>query len=287
MPTLPIVCVIAVFLTASTALAQSEERESSTSGATASGTAAFALPTEDESWAEDVLVALIGGGVRSRRIHLEVGAGADNRSFDTGAYFDFGWHLLIRPMGRRSPRSAIRAIVLQIDGGAGVNLTVEPVDTGISLLTNSWRMVGQVGYLYPIDRWQVGGLVGVGADVLNIDLNSVMPSASIVYVRLGPAASIDVVEDYLTIRADFGLRIPFHLGGLESAFGLDSHAFGLDSTVTFQGRIEAGFTYALRFVWEYFDYRFAGPTDAVPAMGDGERGHDHAIDLQLLFGWSL
>jgi hypothetical protein len=159
-------------------------------------------------------------------------------------------------MGRRSPRSAIRAIVLQIDGGAGVNLTVEPVDTGISLLTNSWRMVGQVGYLYPIDRWQVGGLVGVGADVLNIDLNSVMPSASIVYVRLGPAASIDVVEDYLTIRADFGLRIPFHLGGLESAFGLDSHAFGLDSTVTFQGRIEAGFTYALRFVWEYFDYRF-------------------------------
>ena len=287
MPTLPIVSVIAVFLTAGAALAQSEERESSAGDATENAAAAFALSTEDESWAEDVLIALIGGGVRSRRIHLEVGAGTDNRSFDTGAYFDFGWHLLIRPMGRRSPRSAIRAIVLQVDGGAGVNLTVEPVDTGISLSTNSWRLVGQLGYLYPIDRWQVGGLVGVGADVLNIDLNSVMPSASIVYVRLGPAASIEVVEDYLSIRADFGLRIPFHLGELESAFGLDSHAFGLDSTVTLQGRIEAGFTYALRFVWEYFDYRFSGPSDAVPAMGDGERGHDHAIDLQLLLGWSL
>lgn len=280
-------CVIATFLMASTALAESEKRDSRPSAARQNGAAAFAESAEDESWEQDVFIALIGGGVRSRRIHLEVGAGTDDRSFDTGAYFDFGWHMLIRPMGRRSPRSAIRAIVLQVDGGAGVNLTVEPVDTGISLSTNSWRMVGQLGYLYPIDRWQFGGLVGVGADVLNIDLNSVMPSASIVYVRLGPAASLDVVGDFLTIRADFGLRFPFHLGGLGGAFGLESRAFGLDSTVTFQGRIEAGFTYAFRFIWEYFDYRFSGSTDAVPAMGDGERGRDHAIDFQFLLGWSL
>jgi len=287
MPTVPIVCVIAAFLTASAALAQPEEGDSSASAATESGAPAFAQSTADESWKQDVLVALIGAGARARRIHLEVGAGTDNRSFDTGAYFDFGWHLLVRPMGRRSPRSAIRAIVLQIDGGAGVNLIVEPVDTGISLSTNSWRILGQLGYLYPIDRWQLGGLVGVGADVLNIDLNSVMPSSSIVYVRLGPAASVDVVHEFLTIRADFGLRFPFHLGGLESAFGLESRAFGLDSTMTFQGRIEAGFTYAFRFIWEYFNYRFSGPTDPVPAMGDGERGHDHAIGFQLLLGWSL
>jgi len=245
---------------------------------------------EEETWQQVVLVALLGGGVRSRRIHLDVGdgmGGTEPRDFDTGAYFDFGWHLLIRPMGHRSQRPAIRAMVLQLDGGAGVALTVEPVGTGISLQTNTWRMVGQFGYLYPIDRWQVGGLVGIGGDVFNIDLNSVLPSSRIVYARLGPAATVDVVDDFLMIRADFGLRFPFYLGAIDNTFGSDSRAFGLDSALTFQGRVEAGFTYALRFVWEYFTYRFAGEVDDVPAMAEGGRGTDHAVNLQLLLGWSL
>ena len=100
-------------------------------------------------------------------------------------------------------------------------------------------------------------------------------------------ASVDVVADYLTIRADFGLRFPFHLGALANTFGKDSFAFGLDTTVTFEGRIDAGFTYALRFVWEYYTMRFSGPTDNVPAMAEGGRGKDHGINLQLLVGWSL
>ena len=266
MPRITIVSVIAMVLLPISAFGQ-DGGEDGERAATPSPKV-YAAPKEDESWKQDVLVALIGAG-------------------DTGPYFDFGWQLFIRPLGQRSPRAAMRAMVLQVDGGAGISLTVEPVGTGISLNTNTWRMVGQLGYLYPIDRWQVGGLVGVGGDVFNIDLNSVIPSSRIVYVRLGPAGSVDVVNDYLTIRADFGLRFPFHLGELANTFGADSRAFGLDSTVTFQGRIKAGFTYAFRFIWEYFTYRFAGPTDNVPAMGDGGDGNDHAIDFQLLVGWSL
>jgi hypothetical protein len=250
---------------------------------------AYAKPEQDQSWRQDVLVALIGGGVRFRRIHLDVASdtgGTEPRDLDTGAYFDFAWHLFIRPMGHRSPRPAIRAIVLQVDGGSGIGVTVES-DAAISLNTNIWRMVGQFGYLYPTDRWQLGGLVGVGGDVLNIDLNSVMPSSRIVYVRIGPAASVDVVDGYLTIRADFGLRFPFHLGELANAFGQDSRAFGLDGTLTFQGRIKAGFTYGVRFVWEYYTYRFRGPVDNVPSMAEGGDGSDHAATLQVLLGWSL
>ena len=288
MPRITIVSVIAMVLLPISAFGQ-DGGEDGERAATPSPKV-YAAPKEDESWKQDVLVALIGAGVRFRQIHLDVGdgmGGTENRDFDTGPYFDFGWQLFIRPLGQRSPRAAMRAMVLQVDGGAGISLTVEPVGTGISLNTNTWRMVGQLGYLYPIDRWQVGGLVGVGGDVFNIDLNSVIPSSRIVYVRLGPAGSVDVVNDYLTIRADFGLRFPFHLGELANTFGADSRAFGLDSTVTFQGRIKAGFTYAFRFIWEYFTYRFAGPTDNVPAMGDGGDGNDHAIDFQLLVGWSL
>ncbi len=237
-----------------------------------------------------VLVLLIGGGVRFRDIHLDVGDGAggtEGRAFNTGAYFDFGWHILVRPMSRRSPRPAIQAFVLQIDGGSGTGLKVEPARTGISLRTNTWRLLGQLGYLVPIDRLQLGGLVGVGGDVLSIDLNSVLPSSRIVYVRLGPAVAYDIVPSFFGFRADFGVRVPFFLGDLEDAFGNDSSGVGLDATATFDGRLKAGFSYAFRLTWEYYRLRFAGPNMNVPAMGGGGTGSDHAITLQLLLGWSL
>jgi hypothetical protein len=245
---------------------------------------------QDEDPKLPVLVMLIGGAARFRNIHLEVGAnagGTEARTFETGAYFDFGWHLLIRPAARRSPRASIRAIVLQIDGGSGIGLKVEPAGTGISLQTNTWRLLGQFGYLYPIDRLLVGGLVGVGGDVLSIDLNSVLPSSRIVYVRLGPAVAYDIVPSFFGFRADFGLRIPFLLGGLEEAYGNDGSGVGLDAVVTLDGRLKVGFTYAFRFIWEYYNLRFAGSNANVPAMGNGAKGNDHALTLQVLFGWSL
>lgn len=243
---------------------------------------------EEPSW--PVLAMLIGGGARFRNIHLELGDGAggtESRSFETGAYFDFGWHLLVRPMVRRSPRASVQAIAFQIDGGSGIGLAVEPSATGIELETNTWRLLGQFGYLYPIRRLQVGGLAGVGGDVLNIDLNSVLPSSRIIYARLGPALIYDIIPSFLGFRADFGLRFPFYLGALESAFGNDSSGIGLDGAVTFDGRMKAGFSYAVRFIWEYYRLRFAGSNMNVPAMGGGGEGRDHSLTIQLLVGWSL
>lgn len=254
----------------------------------APGAAAASL--QEAPYRLPVLVMMIGGGARFRKIHLDVGDGAggiEDRGFETGAYFDFGWHLLVRPASQRSPRASIRAIVAQIDGGSGIGLNVEPADSGISLQTNSWRLLGQFGYLYPIDRLQVGGLVGVGSDVLSIDLNSVLPSSKIVYVRLGPALIYDIVPSYFGIRADFGVRIPFFLGGLEGSFGQDGSGVGLDAVLTLDGRLKAGFSYAFRLVWEYYRLRFSGLTANVPAMGDGARGGDHSVNFQFLVGWSL
>jgi len=245
---------------------------------------------QDDASKLPVLVILIGGGARFRNIRLHVGDGAggtENRSFDTSAYFDFGWHLLARPMARRSPRPAVQAFVAQLDGGAGIGLEAEPVDSGISLQTNTWRLLGQLGYLYPIDRLQLGGLIGVGGDVLSIDLNSVLPSSSIVYVRLGAAAAYDIVPGLFTVRADLGLRLPFFLGELSDAFGNESPGVGADATATFGGRLKVGFTYAFRFIWAYYRLRFAGSTVGGPATADGGKGSDHALTFQFLLGWSL
>ncbi|MFW2386949.1 MAG: hypothetical protein ACN4G0_01330 [Polyangiales bacterium] len=249
-----------------------------------------AASAQPEGTLPPVLVMLIGGGARFRSIHLEVGdagGGTQPRSFETGAYFDFGWHLLVRPMIRRSPRASVQAIAFQIDGGSGIGLRVAPAGTGIELETNAWRLLGQFGYLYPIDRLQVGGLVGVGGDVLSIDLNSVLPSSRIIYVRVGPAVAYQILPWFLGIRADFGVRAPFYFGGLTNAFGSDTSGVGLDGTITFEGRVKAGFTYAARFVWEYYRLRFAGSNQNVPAMGAGGNGKDHALSIQVLLGWSL
>jgi hypothetical protein len=280
-----LVFVFAVVLGTSPASAQEDAAEPAPTN-----TQVYSAPEQDESWKQDVLVALIGGGVRTRWIRYEVGdgsGGTEPRSLDTGPYFDFAWHLFIRPVGHRSPRPTMRAMVLQLDGAAGIGLSVEPEGTGITLRTNTWRMLGQFGYLYPKDRAQFGGLVGIGGDVFNIDLNSVLSSSRIVYVRLGPAASFDAVGTLLTIRGDFGLRFPFHLGQLANAFGQDTRTLGLDAVLTLQGRLKAGFTYAARLNWEYYRFWFAGPVDNVPAMGGGGDGQDHALTFQLLVGWSL
>jgi hypothetical protein len=249
-----------------------------------------AITIEVEGQSLPALVMMVGGGPRFRSIALDVGdgtGGTENRSFDTGAYFDFGWHLLIRPWGRRSPRPAMQAMLLQLDGGAGIGLTAEPAGTGISLQTNTWRLLGQLGYLYPRGPLQVGGLAGVGVDTLTIDLNSVLPSSKIIYVRFGPAVIYNLVPDFLGLRADFGFRFPFTLGDLEDAFGDDSSAFGLDAAFTLGGQLKAGFAYALRVAWEHYRLHFAGRTTNVPSMGDGGRGTDHAITIQFLVGWSL
>lgn len=249
-----------------------------------------AASVQEEATKLPVLVMLIGGGARFRNIHLELGdgsGGTETRSFETGAYFDFGWHLLIRPMARRSPRASVQAIAFQIDGGSGIGLAVAPAGTGIELETNAWRMLGQFGYLYPLDRLQVGGLVGVGGDVLSIDLNSVLPSSRIIYVRVGPAVAYQILPWFLGVRADFGVRAPFYFGGLTNAFGSDTSGLGLDGTITFEGRVKAGFTYTARFVWEYYRLRFSGPNQNVPAMGAGGNGKDHSFAIQVLLGWSL
>jgi hypothetical protein len=249
-----------------------------------------AAAVQEDAFKLPVLVMLIGGAARFRNIHFEVGddaGGTEPRTFDTGAYFDFGWHLFIRPAAQRSPRRTIQAIVVQVDGGAGIGLQVEPAGTGISLQTNTWRLLGQFGYLYPRDRLQFGGLVGVGGDVLSIDLNSVLPSSRIIYVRVGPAVAYDIVPSFLGFRADFGVRAPFFYGGLDGAYGQDSSGVGLDGTLTFDGRLKAGFSYAFRFIWEYYKLRFSGSNTNVPAMGSGAKGNDHALTFQFLFGWSL
>ncbi|MGB5810153.1 MAG: hypothetical protein WBG86_06460 [Polyangiales bacterium] len=237
-----------------------------------------------------VFEIMVGGGVRSRDINFVVGDGAGGttpREFDSGAYADVGGYFLIRPLGRSDNR-ALQGLVIQGDGGVGFGLKAAPDGSGSISNIQTWRALGQLGYLYPIKRLQVGGLVGVGVDTFDIDLNSVLPSIQYTYVRVGGALAYTILPDLLGFRVDGGFRKPFSLGGIDAAFGNDSSAIGWDATAMVSGRLGVGFTYGFRFIFEGYKLDFAGANSNVPAMGGpGGNGTDRAFTYQFLVGWTI
>lgn len=238
-----------------------------------------------------VFEILVGGGVRLLDIDFDVGTadgGTSNRRFDSGAFTDLSGYVLVRPLGRFD-NPALQAIVIQLDAGLGVGLDAEINQSATSDI-NTWRVLGQVGYLYPVlKRLQVGGLVGVGVDSFGIDPNSTLPSRQYVYLRVGGAIGYTILEDFLTVRADGGFRWPFSLGDIEPAFGSDSTAIGFDAMATVGGRLDIGFTYAFRFLFEQYNLDFSGTTSSSqPSQSAGSgSGTDRAMTFQVLVGWTL
>ena len=244
----------------------------------------------DEATKLPVFEIFVGGGPRFRDINFNVGDGSggiENRSFTSGAYGDVGGYFLVRPLGR-SDSPALQGIVIQGDGGVGFGLKAEPQGTGSTASISTWRALGQVGYLYPIKGIQVGGLLGVGVDTFDIDLNFVLPSIQYVYFRVGAALAYTIIKDFLGFRVDGGFRKPFSLGDIDEAFGNNSSAIGWDATAMVGGKLDVGFAYGFRFIYEAYKLDFAGANTSVPAMGGpGGSGTDRAMTFQFLVGWSL
>ncbi len=269
--------------TASTAPAQSESkpRKESKVNKEKKGGGATKLP---------VFEILVGGGPRFRNIDFNVGdgsGGTEPRTFTSGAYADVGGYFLVRPLGR-SDNPALQGIVIQGDGGVGFGLKAGLQGTGSTSNISTWRALGQVGYLYPIKGMQVGGLLGVGADTFDIDLNSALPSIQYIYFRVGAAFAYTIIKDLLSFRVDGGFRKPFSLGDLEGAFGNNSSAIGWDATAMVGGKLDIGFSYGFRFIYESYKLDFAGANTSVPSMGGpGGSGTDRAMTFQFLVGWSL
>lgn len=248
----------------------------------AKGDAATRLP---------VFEILVGGGPRFRDIDFNVGdgaGGADPRTFSSGAYADVGGYFLVRPLGRFD-NPALQAIVIQGDGGVGLGLKTERQGSGITNSITTWRALGQVGYLYPIKKLQVGGLIGAGVDTFDIEANSVLPSIQYIYFRVGAALSYPIFKDFLGFRVDGGFRKPFSLGDIDPAFGSNSSAIGWDATATVGGKLDIGFTYGFRFIFEYYKLDFSGATDPTqPSFSSGPgSGTDKAMTVQFLVGWTL
>lgn len=238
-----------------------------------------------------VFEIFVGGGPRFRDINFNVGdgsVGTEPRNFTSGAYAAVGGYFLARPLGR-SDNPALQGIVIQGDSSVGFGLKAEPQGTGSTARIRTWGALGQAGYLYPVKGLRVGGLIGVGVDAFDIDLNFVLPSIQYVYFRVGAALAYTIIKDFLGFRVDGGFRKPFSLGDIDGAFGNNSSAIGWDATAMVGGKLDIGFAYGFRFILEYYKLDFSGATDpGQPSFSSGPgSGTDRAMTFQFLVGWSL
>jgi hypothetical protein len=236
------------------------------------------------------LMGGVGGRVRNIEVHVDDGAGGTaTRTYDSGIFLDIVFRLELRPLAKHEIK-ALRGLALEADADFGIGLEAQTPGSSVKLNVKTWRILGQLGYFHPFGKHELGGLIGIGFDDLDIEDNGSIPSIRYLYLRLGPAYRYFFIERVLYLRVDGGFRYPFSYGELADTFG-DAKGFGFDAALTVGGQLDVGFSYALRVSFDYFKPQFSGfPGGAVPPLPGAVQGRDAtdlAISFHAMVGWAF
>jgi len=236
------------------------------------------------------LLAGAGGRTRSIEVNVDDGSGGSaTRTYDSGVYLDIVFRLEVRPLARSATRG-LRGLALEADADFGIGMSTRPPGSTTELDTKAWRVLGQLGYFHQFGKGELGGLIGIGFDRLDLQTNGTMPSIDYLFLRLGPAYRYFFLERAIYLRVDGGFRYPFSYGALEETFGA-AKGFGFDAALTFGGELDVGFAYAARLSFDYFKPQFAGfppgMLPPVPGASSGRDATDLAISFHAMVGWAF
>lgn len=233
-----------------------------------------------------------GAGGRFRDIKIDVddgSSGTATRTYKSGVYLDIVFRLELRPLARNR-KSGLRGLALEADGDFGVGLDTETPGSSAKLSTKAWRVLGQIGYFHGFEKSELGGLIGIGFDALDLEDNGAMPSIQYLFLRVGPAFRYFFIERLLYLRVDAGFRFPFSYGELADRFG-EAKGFGFDAGLMLGGELDVGFSYILRVSSDYFKPQFSafpsGVVPGLPGAAQGRDGRDLAINFNVMVGWSF
>lgn len=239
-----------------------------------------------------IFFILAGAGGRARSVEINVddtAGGTATRKYESGVYLDIVFRLELRPLARND-KKGLRGLALEADADFGIGLETQTPGSTAKLDTKAWRILGQLGYFHAFQKNELGGLIGVGFDRLEIEDNGTFPSIRYLFLRLGPAFRQFLIERMLTLRVDAGFRLPFSYGELADTFG-DAKGFGFDAGLMLGGELDVGFSYALRFSVDYFKPQFGafpnGTLPGLPAAAQGSDGTDLAINFHAMVGWAF
>lgn len=236
------------------------------------------------------LLAGAGGRTRSIEVNVDDGAGGSaTRTYESGVYLDIVFRLEVRLLAKHAT-PGLRGIALEADGDFGVDMETQLPGSTTKLDTKTWRVLGQLGYFHQFGKGELGGLIGIGFDRLELQTNGTVPSVDYLFLRLGPAYRYFFFERALYLRVDGGFRYPFSYGQLEETFG-PAKGFGFDAALTLGGELDVGFAYAARLAFDYFKPQFAGfppgMLPPVPGAANGRDATDFAISFHAMIGWAF
>ena len=231
-----------------------------------------------------------GGRVRNIDVHVDDSAGGiATRTYDSGIYLDIVFRLELRPLARHDIK-ALRGFALEADADFGIGLDAQTPGSNATVDVQAWRILGQLGYFHTLGQHEVGGLLGIGFDKLDIEDNGTLPSIQYLFLRLGPAYRYFFIERLLYLRVDGGFRFPFSYGDLGDTFG-DASGFGFDAGLMVGGELDVGFSYALRLSFDYFKPQFSafagGVVPPLPGAVQGRDATDLAISFNAMIGWQF
>lgn len=191
---------------------------------------------------DDAVRLRASGGLALRIRTLDVVlAGRDELVYESGPFAELALLVEARPFA--ADGGWLRGFYAEIVGATALGLTALQQDGG-SLDVGAARVLGSAGYRYAMGPVEVGGSMGFGLDVFSLDPESIVPSTTLAYFRIGPSARLELIRDgLLAAKVDVGLRLPLGAGELGDTFGPAS-AFGFDASAGLEGRM-GRFVYGL------------------------------------------
>ena len=240
-----------------------------------------------------LIAAFVGIDGRTRDAQADF-TGGGGRRYDLSMYPELSLRLESFPLGSSS--SAAKGLYAQLDLAFALalrsqeqNMAGDPVDID----TSAWRLLFQLGYLYPLsdDTFRIGALVGFGLDSFSLGDNGVMASTKYTYLRIGAVADARLYQDLVRARLDIGYRIVFGVGDIgngtdPNALGDDASGGAFDLGVSLGGRIDMGLSYALRFGFSRYRFDFSGTTGSgiPPESSFTDKGLNLSVQVGYTFG---
>jgi hypothetical protein len=189
--------------------------------------------------------------------------------------------LELRPFATSASRArAPLYFDLRFAGALALSSTIS--GAGTTVATQAYRVQLQAGYLVPLGPVALGPLVGFGLDRFRLAGNPVMPGVDYPYARLGVTAAVQAYRSYLGLRVELGGRFAFAVHDLDSAFGEDAKARGLDLALSLFGSAPFGLTYQATFRYLRYGLDFGGD-----APDPATSGSDRGVELLGALGWAV
>ena len=227
---------------------------------------------------------VLGAEARDRNANITLEPSLGERGYVASFHAELHVRVESFPLGRAD--NGARGLYLEGEFAHSVALATEDEASETAVDSSAWRLMIQIGYVFPVadDAVRFGILAGIGVDAFNLGPNTILPSSSYSQVRVGAMASIRVLENKLRVRVDGAYRHGLGVGDLGDVFGDDGTASGFDLGATLEGRF-GSFVFGVRGGVTRYGLNFTGDaTDGNASIANSVTGKDRAFNLGLQLG---